>query len=688
MTPRILLVGYGKFGRAHFEVLQKLEQEGHIILTGVVTKSQKIKTLPKNIPTYTSITPLLLKSVDATMIVTPISTHYALTKKCLPYAHVFVEKPLAMTTLEGKKLIEEAKSNKKILAVGHIFRFNHSVTRLKKLISSEKEPPYYIEGKFIGGPGEPAKDCGVVTSDMHLIDVLDEVLNIMPTSVLCKGWTCIKGYAYEDRAYVMLDYPRNIHAYVRLGWIKTEKIRTLTFHFSEKEIYVDLLGQIITIRKYGKKEKIIHCYKKQPLRMELEGFITAIKTGNGNYVSGEVANRIVKIVEKSRESMKKKKVIAINEVKRTEPKTIQRTKIAIIGGGVFGVSIARELASFANVTLFERNDDIFGEASMVNQNRHHYGYHYHQSGETAEQCKIAKKDFEAVWGGAILKDFPSYYCVAKKGSSLTPDEFRNFCKKYNLFYKEEWPSAEILNRDEISASFKTFEPVYNPYAFKSLAKKELTERSIDIRVRHEVKSGKIINGKKVMAIKYENNIYNEEFDYVINATYTNINIFCMWFDFPRLKIDFRLKELLYIHIPQLQPVGITIMDKFVSVLPVDNKGIFSLGDVIKSFHEKKISSSGVPWTKEDLAHIPSYRKDLLEGNVHFMPILTQAKLVEAKWTVLPVKTWLTNDDNRTTEIIQHGHGCWSILGGKIITSVSIARKIAEIIKLENNLDVF
>jgi len=680
MKSRILLIGYGKFGQAHFDVLQKLNQEKHIILVGVITKSQKNKSLHGSIPTYTSITPELLKNVDAAIIVTPVTTHYTLAKKCLRYTHVFVEKPLVMTTSEGEKLIVEAKRNKKILAVGHIFRFNHAVRQLKKLIGPEKEPPYYIEGKFTGGLGEPAKDCGVVTSDMHLIDVLDNILGVMPTSVLCKGWTRIIGYAYEDQASIMLNYTRNIHAYIKLGWIKTEKIRTLTFYFPKKVIHADLLKQIIAIRKYGKKEKIIHCYKKQPLRMELEGFIAAIKTGNGDYVSGEIANRIVEIVEKCRESMKKKKVIAINEVKRTEPKTIQQTKIAVIGGGVFGVSVARELASFANVTLFERNDDIFGEATMVNQNRHHYGYHYHQSGETVEQCKIAKKDFEAVWGGAILKDFPSYYCVAKKDSALTPDEFKNFCKKYNLFYKEELPSADFLNHDEISACFKTFEPVYDPFTFKSLAKKELYERGVDMRVRHEVKSGKIVNGKKAMTIKHESNTYAEEFDYIINATYTNINVFCAWFDFPRLKIDFRLKELLYIHIPQLQPVGITIMDKFVSVLPVDNKGLFSLGDVIKSFHEKKISSGGVPWTKEDLAHIPSNRKDLLEGNFHFMPILAQARLVEAKWTVLPIKTWLTNDDNRTTEIISYGQGCWSVLGGKIITSVNTAKKIANLIR--------
>lgn len=662
MKPKVVLVGYGKFGKAHFEVLQKLDREKQIILSGVVTKSQK-PNLPGHIQPYTKLTAGLLKTVDAVIIVTPITTHYTLVKKCLPYTNVFVEKPLAMTTSEGKRLIEEAKRHKKILAVGHIFRFNNAVAKLKKLLSSEKELPYYIEGNFTGGAGEPANDCGVVTSDMHLIDVLDDVLQEKPISVLCNGKTSIKDYAYEDQASVTLDYPGNIHAYLQLGWIKAEKIRSLRFYFSKKEIHVDLLKQIITIRAHGKREKIIHCYKKQPLRMELEGFIDAIITGKGNYISGVVANRIVEIIEKARESMKK-----------------NIPKIAVIGGGIYGISIARELASFTHVTLLERNDDIFSEASLVNQNRHHYGYHYHQSDETAQECITAKKDFEDIWGGALLHNFPSFWCVAKKATTITPDEFRNFCKKYNLFYKEEWPSEELLNRDEISTCFKTFEPVYEPSAFKALAKKELQKHGIDVRVRHDVKNGRIVNGKKVMTIKHGDTMYTESFDHVINATYTNINVFCAWFGFPPLKIDFRLKELLYIHIPKQQAIGITVMDKFVSVLPVDGKGLFSLGDVVKSFHEKKISSSGVPWTKKDLLHIPSHQKDLLEGNVHFMPILSNAKLVDAKWTVLPVKTWLTNDDDRTPEILSHGQGCWSVLGGKIITSVTTAKKIAKAIR--------
>lgn len=359
---------------------------------------------------------------------------------------------------------------------------------------------------------------------------------------------------------------------------------------------------------------------------------------------------------------------------------LKKPRIAIIGGGIFGVSIARELADFATVTIFERNNDIFEEASRINQNRHHYGYHYHQSDETALQCKLAKKDFESVWGASILNDFPSYWAIAKKAYQVTPEKFRDFCKKHKLPYEEEWPAPNLLNRDEIAACFKTHEPVYDSSSLKNIAKQELSKRGVIVKTNHIVKDGKITDRYKVLSIQHNSQVYSEKFDLAINATYININVFCEWFNFPQREIDFRLKELLFIRIPDISPVGITIADKFVSILPVNHDGVYTLGDVVHSFHEKRFSSGGMPWTKEELAQIPSHRLDLLEGNFHFIPILEKAEFLESKWTVLPVKSWLSNDDDRTTEIIDHGYGCWSVLGGKIITSVTTAKKIAKAIR--------
>ena len=62
-------------------------------------------------------------------------------------------------------------------------------------------------------------------------------------------------------------------------------------------------------------------------------------------------------------------------------------KIAIVGGGIFGLTIAAVLGKNGfSVDLFEEKKDVFMAASGINQFRLHRGYHYP---EVQKQLKIA-----------------------------------------------------------------------------------------------------------------------------------------------------------------------------------------------------------------------------------------------------------------------------------------------------------
>lgn len=313
MKPRIILIGLGKWGKNYFEILADFEKKQRITFAGVVTRSKENRVLVKgkNIPAYTRLTTNVLRQTDAFIIATPVTTHYNIAKQCLPYADVLVEKPMSETHAQARELIRLAKRHKKILAVGHIFRFNHATRQLKKLMERERNIPYYIEGIFTGGTGEPAGDCGVVMSDMHLFDVLDYIFEKLPSRIFCRGWTRTKGFPFEDQASIILDYPGNIHAYLKLGWTRAEKERSLTVHFPGKKIHADLLRQIITATQGGNNKKVFRCYKKQPLHTEVEGFIRAIGRNRGDYVNAETGARMIYIIEKAQESMKKNRSIYV-----------------------------------------------------------------------------------------------------------------------------------------------------------------------------------------------------------------------------------------------------------------------------------------------------------------------------------------------------------------------------------------
>ena len=73
-------------------------------------------------------------------------------------------------------------------------------------------------------------------------------------------------------------------------------------------------------------------------------------------------------------------------------------KIAIIGSGFFGSTLAIYLSKKHKVDLYEKQKSIFNGASSANQFRFHSGYHYPRSQKTVNEIKKSKKDFISFFG--------------------------------------------------------------------------------------------------------------------------------------------------------------------------------------------------------------------------------------------------------------------------------------------------
>ena len=76
----------------------------------------------------TSLDELLDLSLDAVAIATPVSSHFAIARRCLEAGkHVWVEKPLASTIGEAKALNELADRFARVLMVDHTYLFDFIV---------------------------------------------------------------------------------------------------------------------------------------------------------------------------------------------------------------------------------------------------------------------------------------------------------------------------------------------------------------------------------------------------------------------------------------------------------------------------------------------------------------------------------------------------------------------------------
>ncbi len=73
--------------------------------------------------------------IDAVAVVTPVWTHYALTKAALENGkHVFVEKPFTSNAAQGEELINLARQKNLKIMVDHTFLFTGAVKKISQLL--------------------------------------------------------------------------------------------------------------------------------------------------------------------------------------------------------------------------------------------------------------------------------------------------------------------------------------------------------------------------------------------------------------------------------------------------------------------------------------------------------------------------------------------------------------------------
>lgn len=311
MKIRIVLVGVGRFGNNHLRNLIVLDNKKKIDLVGVVDEDIHIlKKIEKKYKVEISNDfKKFVNTTDAFDIVTPASTHYKIVKFLLnKNKHVFVEKPLAMNQIQAKELVKLAKRKKLILQIGHIFRYNSAIDKIKQIVNRKNNYPFYITGKFLQTT-KPKRDVGAIFNYIHHFDVLDNILGTNPKTIWAKSNLNLEKTKTEINASVFMQYPKGLNVSLNLGWIPSGKYRTLELYSKKQYTYCDLEKQIIELYKNGKLTKIIKFTFKEPLALELNEFVRCIKTGKQPKANGNIGYRIVKIAEFVTKSAHQKRII-------------------------------------------------------------------------------------------------------------------------------------------------------------------------------------------------------------------------------------------------------------------------------------------------------------------------------------------------------------------------------------------
>jgi predicted dehydrogenase/glycine/D-amino acid oxidase-like deaminating enzyme len=653
--PKILLIGAGRFGMQHLAEWRRLAERGEAVIAGIVVngeKSREALRASQDIPVHYPLDDALVRGVDAVDIVTPSATHAALVRRCLPLAHVLVEKPLALEAAEAAELRKLALKSGHVLMAGHVYRFHPVVRELKRMVASIAEPPRGIDG-IMTNPVE----AGVAELDpnlefLHLFDIVDYLFGLEPAMDLGRR----RGFVSE----VSVRYPGPINANFRMGWSGDSKVRLLKLHYSDRQITANFIDNSIFVStRDSQVDKTFFPAEPQSLREELRAFVGAIRDHAAPHPDASIGERIVRIAAAARPRPPK-----------------DRPSVAVVGGGIFGATCALELAKIADVSMFERHGELLTEVSFNNQFRHHSGFHYPRSYDTIAEIRAAKKEFEDEYEEAIIRDFPSYFCVSATGVEIPAERYLAACMNSNLQFTLGGPPEGILDMSRVNLCLKTDEAVYDLERLRQIVTERL-RRNKDIRFHlgTEVVSGDIRgDGTKRLKVAGPDGVREESFDFLVNATYANRNVLAKWFGFPIEPLRFDLYELLVLQIP-IPQICVTIIDgPFTSLVGTGREGEFLLSHIHNSVSRSVICADGMP---PDWGPLPTNRETMLRHSSRYLPVLGKVTHVDSRWATRTVNAFARDFDARPTVITNHGFGCWSVLGGKIITCVTNAREIAQ-----------
>lgn len=239
---RIALIGLGYWGPNYARVCTELPETQ--LVAACDTSDEGVAIVRARYPgVRTTRDPshiIEAKDIDAVIIATPTSTHYALTRAVLDAGkHVLCEKPLAGTTAECDDLIAAAVGVQKILFVGHTFIFNPAVRQMRELVASGQIGRVLYCHAARTGLGPIRKDVNVLWDlAPHDLSILLYLMDEEPVTVWATGQAFLQE-GCEDVAFVHLGFRSGAIAAAHLSWLDPYKVRRVTVVGDERMVVFD-----------------------------------------------------------------------------------------------------------------------------------------------------------------------------------------------------------------------------------------------------------------------------------------------------------------------------------------------------------------------------------------------------------------------------------------------------------------
>lgn len=334
---RIGVIGVGYWGPNLIRNLYKVEECTPVAVADV--DPQRLAVMERLYPGLRTVAQaeevLHAPDVDAVVIATPISTHFALAREALRSGkHVLVEKPMTATVAEGTALVDLAETAGKILMVDHTFIYAGAVQKIRGLIQAGELGHIYYYDAVRVNLGLFQRDVNVLWDlASHDFSIMAYLLDKPPVSVQGVGAAPIHwdGWRQESIAYITMEFADGTLAHFHVNWLTPVKIRRILIGGSRRTVIYDHLDPDNQVKIFDKGVEVLPEQERfhtlvqyrtgdmlapkieqtEALELVCRHFVECVRHGRQPLTAGREGLQVVRLLEAAQRSMDEHTVVRL-----------------------------------------------------------------------------------------------------------------------------------------------------------------------------------------------------------------------------------------------------------------------------------------------------------------------------------------------------------------------------------------
>lgn len=317
--PRVAVIGCGAWGQ---NLARNFAELGALVaVCDIDTHKAKTVALEHSVEVVTEDQIFTHPGIDAVVIASLAPLHITQAEGALKAGkHVYIEKPMVLSVDDAKTLCVLAKSQNRILMVGHLLHYHPALIALKERLP-ELGPLKHIYANRLALGRFRRQESVLWDLASHDISLILSLAMSKPQTIDAVGQAFLMPEKPAS-ALLMLTFPSGLTAHIHASWLSPFKEQKLVV-IGEKGIAVfddrKPLAEKLMISK--------NCYewyegqpqandefetdgvflpKSEPLKNECLHFLNCIQKDEEPITSGEEGLRVIEVLEAAEKALQEK----------------------------------------------------------------------------------------------------------------------------------------------------------------------------------------------------------------------------------------------------------------------------------------------------------------------------------------------------------------------------------------------